>query len=406
MELKKLNPILKKESILKTANAAELEIAPNDVLERYQSYAMTHVPLGDTKEQMAKLERVITQNKRCAIGNIVGPYGYGKTSTAVHLWNELRKKQILAVPPFQWSDLEELLNAVYHWTRFEFSLGPKQFIPQLDVIFKQYSQQRLEEVSDKFGADTIRKLAEGGYLRLKIQASDIVGFYSDVSNLGIEAGFQGLAVFTDELQATIAAYQPSRDQFYADLFQIVKDVLGLTGQWAIVLTMDDGTEGIIARDRSDMLHRMQQSALYFRVKDVYNRRERREERSRVARAPDFCRRGWRPRLWHHGRCRPGCHARRRRGHLQKLPRRLYRGPARGLAVHTGTKRGRWQYRQRPRFCTIRYPLLGILDLIRIRLGGLIVCPCRSPARLVKRRLHGLVAPGELANGKIVGLLVG
>lgn len=58
-------------------------------------------------------------------------------------------------------------------------------------------------------------------------------------------------------------------------------------------------------------------------RDVYHRRERREDRSRVARAPDFCRRGWRPRLWHHGRCRPGCHARWRRGHLQKLPRRLY-----------------------------------------------------------------------------------
>ena len=34
-----------------------------------------------------------------------------------------------------------------------------------------------------------------------------------------------------------------------------------------------------------------------------------------------------------------------------------------------TKRGRWQYRQRPRFCTICYALLGIFDLIRICLGG-------------------------------------
>lgn len=59
--------------------------------------------------------------------------------------------------------------------------------------------------------------------------------------------------------------------------------------------------------------------------------ERREDRSRVARASDLCRRGRRPRLWHHGRCRSGRHARRRRGHLQELPRRLYRGPARRLA---------------------------------------------------------------------------
>lgn len=35
------------------------------------------------------------------------------------------------------------------------------------------------------------------------------------------------------------------------------------------------------------------------------------------------------------------------------------------------KRGHWQHRQRPRFCAIDYALLGILNLIRIRLGRLI-----------------------------------
>ncbi len=70
-----------------------------------------------------------------------------------------------------------------------------------------------------------------------------------------------------------------------------------------------------------------------------------------------------------------------------------------------TKRGRWRCRQRPRFCTIRYALFGILDLIRIRLGWLIVCLWHSLTRLVKRRLHGLVAPGELANRELIGLVV-
>ena len=71
-----------------------------------------------------------------------------------------------------------------------------------------------------------------------------------------------------------------------------------------------------------------------------------------------------------------------------------------------TKRGRGQHRQRPRFCTIRYDRLGILDLIRIRLGGLIACLWCGLARFVKCRLHGLVAPRELANGKFIGLVVG
>ena len=54
---------------------------------------------------------------------------------------------------------------------------------------------------------------------------------------------------------------------------------------------------------------------------------------------------------------------------------------------------------------MRYPLLGILDLIGISFGRLIARICCGLARLVKRRLHGLVAPSELANRKIIGFLV-
>src|SRR5207253_7747858 len=98
MDTTKLRPILNKESILKTANARELGQAPQDVLERYTNYALTHVPLlGDTTRQLKNLERVIIENKHCAVGAIVGPHGYGKTSTAVHLWNELREQKILAI---------------------------------------------------------------------------------------------------------------------------------------------------------------------------------------------------------------------------------------------------------------------------------------------------------------------
>jgi len=273
MDVSKLQPILNKESTLKTANARELEQAPQDVLQRYQTYALTHVPLGETSKQLANLRRVITKNKTCAIGTIVGPYGYGKTSTAVHLWNELRQRQILTVPPFLWVNLQQLVDAVYHWTSFEFERGPAAYLEPLEDLYEQYAKAGLERLGHELDPETARDWFERGLLNLELRPQDVVTFFSKVAELAQAAGYQGLAVFTDELQATVAEYKPSRDQFFNDLFQLVKDTLGRPGDWAMINSMDDDTEGIISRLRADLLQRMQHSALYFRVEEVYNRRQ-------------------------------------------------------------------------------------------------------------------------------------
>lgn len=273
MDVTKLYPILNKESILKTANARELEQTPQDVLERYQTYALTHIPLGNTTKQLKDLERVIVENKHCAVGAIVGPYGYGKTSTAVHLWNELREQKFLAVPPFLWVNLSELMDAVYYWLRFEFSLGPKDFLEPLEGLYENYSQSHKEEYFQKMEADYAQELIDRGLLRLEVRPEDVVAFFQGASEICERIGYKGLVIFTDELQATLAGYKPSRDEFFAHLFQIVKDIQGLDGRWALIISMDDDTEGMLSLRRSDILARMQRSALYFRVQDVYNRRE-------------------------------------------------------------------------------------------------------------------------------------
>lgn len=273
MDVNKLRPILNKESILKTANAKELQQDPQTVLQRYQTYALTHVPLGDTTKQLKSLERVVADNKTCAVGTIVGPYGYGKTSTAVHLWNELRETKILSVPPFLWVNLQQLIDAVYHWVRFEFQQGPAKFVEPLDRLYERYAETGLERLPDSIDRETALELLNKGMLILEMRPDNVVEFYSEVTDLAVEAGYRGLAVFTDELQVTVAEYKPSRDQFFNDLFQIVKDTIDRPGKWAIIMSMDDGTEGIISRMRNDLLQRMQRSALYFRVKEVYSRRQ-------------------------------------------------------------------------------------------------------------------------------------
>ena len=273
MDITKLYPILNKESILKTANARELGQAPQDVLDRYQTYALTHIPMGNTTKQLKDLERVIVENKHCAVGAIVGPYGYGKTSTAVHLWNELRDQKFLAVPPFLWINLSELMDAVYYWLKFEFSQGPKEFVEPLEALYERYCQSHKEEYFQKMDPDYAQDLIDRGLLSLEIRPDDIVAFFEGASDICEQAGYKGLVIFTDELQATLAGYKPSRDEFFDHLFRIVKDIQGLDGRWALIISMDDDTEGMLSLRRSDILARMQRSALYFRVKDVYNRRE-------------------------------------------------------------------------------------------------------------------------------------
>ncbi len=273
MDITKLRHILNKESILITANARELGQAPQDVLERYRHYALTHVPLGDTTKQLKNLEKVLIENQHCAVGAIVGPYGYGKTSTAVHLWKELRDRKILAIPPFLWVNLSELMDAVYHWLKFEFSLGPKACIEPLNKLYERYRQSYKDEIFRKIDPEVAQELLDRGSLVLEIRPDDVVAFFKDASNLCEQAGYKGMAIFTDELQATLAQYKPSRDEFFAHLFQIVKDIQGLEGNWALIISMDEDTEGMITLRRQDILTRLQHSALYFRVKDVYNRRE-------------------------------------------------------------------------------------------------------------------------------------
>ncbi|MCA9978852.1 MAG: DUF2791 family P-loop domain-containing protein, partial [Anaerolineales bacterium] len=140
-------------------------------------------------------------------------------------------------------------------------------------MYDKYVEQGFERLGDKLDEETKREWFEQGLLNLELRPEEVVHFFSDACELCQQAGYSGLAIFTDELQVTVADYKPSRDQFFNDLFQIVKDTLDRPGNWALVMSMDDGTEGIISLRRADLTQRMQRSALYFRVRDVYNRRD-------------------------------------------------------------------------------------------------------------------------------------
>lgn len=273
MAIAALDLLLNKEPILRTAKPDDLRHHAGEIEQQYRTYAATHIPLGTIAKQLADLRRVIVENKACVVGSIVGPYGYGKTSTAVHLWHELAQKQILAIPPFQWLTLEDLITGVYGWIRYIFEQGHRAYVPDLDALYERYCSQASEQIRERMDRELFNQLRDRGQLILNIQPENVIEFYHDACLMCEQAGYKGMVVFTDELQVTVADYKPSMNQFFADFFQLLNTIQIREGHWAWIVSMNDDTEGKITQFRSDIHDRMQRSALFFRVKDIYNRRE-------------------------------------------------------------------------------------------------------------------------------------
>ena len=152
IDTKQLAAIKGKDPVINTFTWESLRDAPQSVEEVYNAHAITHMSMGDTSKYVDKLRRNITSNRFSSVGAIVGPYGYGKTSTAIHVWREMQRKHgILSIPPFEWLKLSDILEAVTAWTEYKFSQGPRQHISELRQIYERHRDKSLEEVATDLG---------------------------------------------------------------------------------------------------------------------------------------------------------------------------------------------------------------------------------------------------------------
>lgn len=274
IDSKKLSEIRRKDPVINTFTWQSLKDAPQAVEERYNAHAVTHMSLGDTGKYLDTLTRNITKNKYSSVGAIVGPYGYGKTSTAIHVWRQMQEEcGVLSVPPFEWLKLSDILEAVTAWVEYKFGQGPRAHIPELRAIYEQYRDRSLEDVATRLGLELerAREAYAAGSINLGVTPARVIAFLMDVCTLCTErAGFSGLAVFVDELQETADKY-PSIKGFQSDLFAFADKIPTQAGALALIFTMPDTLEATINTTRPDIIHRLRQSSLYLRVEAIYGR---------------------------------------------------------------------------------------------------------------------------------------
>jgi len=279
-----------KDPVINTYPWESLRKNPKVVEENYKAHAITHMSLGDTGHYISTLKRNVTKNKNSSIGAIIGPYGYGKTSTAIHIWQTSQEELgMLSIPPFEWYQLSDMIEAVTGWVQYQFEKGPRHLVKPLMEIYEKYRDKSLNEIASDLGMDIekAQKAYDDGKLNLGIQPIDVIEFLVKISELCTNGGdFSGLAVFIDELQETADKYSSIKD-FQTDLFAFADKVPTFPGKLAIIFTMPDTLEATINTTRPDIIHRFKQSSLYLRVEAIYGRKFPKELWGKFSEVFDF-----------------------------------------------------------------------------------------------------------------------
>lgn len=259
-----LESIITKQPIIDTPSAAALAENPQHYDERFSFHVETHVSIADLADKWAKMIRNL-EMKKSVTGLIYGDTGYGKTSTAASLWRYAESRGVVAVPPFMWESMTDMLVATHGWARFRLNGRRPDLVAQLDQLYNEYMQSGLADLAARLAQENhasletarrlVERLKELGQVSDVISASRLIAFLERTTKLLVEAGFTGLLLLPDEFElferanSDIAKNFTQLKEFIFPLFQLEGVPLGC------VVSTYNKTQAQISQRESYMLAR-------------------------------------------------------------------------------------------------------------------------------------------------------
>ena len=267
-------------AIVDTVRAEELERQPDAVRTRYEPYAESYFVIEAVKQVEDKLIRELKAG-RSVTGYISADYGYGKTATAVYLWKRCLDNEIVAIPPFLFRQLKDIMQATKGWLAYQLSHARPDLLPQLEGAYRNYTERSVdelaEEIASKQGIPKNKALAiVREYLaqRRDLTTPDsLLSFLSEATELAVQAGFKGLVVFADESQEFLRTEEAGAHEAIQTLSELVKGIRGMANKpLGLILGMPVyPTEAAIEEQAGDIMHRMRERGTALRLQDAYGR---------------------------------------------------------------------------------------------------------------------------------------
>jgi hypothetical protein len=277
--LKKLAPILEKNPIVETAKASDVLNSATEQEEFYNRACIAYHPLHDEKDFEDKLVSHLGKGK-AAVGAIVAPYGYGKTSFLAYLWRYLELRDFIVVPPFCFSSFQDIVHAVYGWVKHKLQNRMPHQTQGISDAYKHTVAVSVEEqarlLSEQDGRDdgqhlhTLRQLVKAGKWEPEINALEVVRFLEVCTQAAGEAGFEGIIVLADEMQQFISQASSEFRERLGQLFNLVTHVETRTFPVCFLMGMLSASEAAIQSIRGDLLDRLKQDNLYVDLQRLYD----------------------------------------------------------------------------------------------------------------------------------------
>jgi hypothetical protein len=277
------NTLNKDQGIVNTSSAGRFLESPGKIDQQYREYASTHLIQDDINRFISDLVGSLNDSEedRSIPGYIVGPFGYGKTSTAGKVWHQLEQNEnYVTTPPIYFDELQSLVDAVYGWLRYK--LDSDDNLEELEGIYEKHLETNVEDIVGETDIeaedrdnihDQLQQLVQNGEIDVTFTVDNLLSFLSESNTLVKKAGYDGLVVIADELQQFISN-APSDKKAYAQLRDIAKSIaLGLRkgDGLGLLFTMDDGLEGDLNVNADDVLARLSEQGVTIDLRNVYDR---------------------------------------------------------------------------------------------------------------------------------------
>ena len=290
--------VLDKQPIIGTWTAQDMVARPESVNAAYLNHVRSFVVLGDaasgddgvTVTDYAKRLIRTVKDKGAAKGYITADYGYGKTSTALFVWQQCQAANILTVPPFQMLHLHDLLKATHGWLRFVLAQNYPQLVAKADDIYTKYVNRDIETSGQNDGErQLLRRMYDEGRYSLDLRPIDYIYFFQEMTDVALEAHFDGLVVIADEIQHYIDDLMGKGRDPFGPLHDIVQALLVRKNDLAfgLLLTVPNRTLVQMTAHRGDMVQRFKDSRLALDLSTIYDQTFARKLWAQMAQTFDF-----------------------------------------------------------------------------------------------------------------------